>query len=314
MNQQRIITEKKAQVKLVIAILLWGGSFIATKIVLQELTAVTLVWSRFLIGILILAFLAWRRNELRISSWQDAWQFLYLGLIGITFHQWLQSTGLETTEASTTAWIVSSTPVFMALLGWLLLRERITRQSAAGILLAGMGVLLVISRGDFGALVGGNFGKPGDLLVSISAPNWALFSVLSRPILKHHSALKVTFFVLFFGWLLTSIPFIASAGWQEFSQLSLNGWLGIAFLGVFCSALAYVLYYDSLSQLPASQVGAFLYLEPLTATVIAMLVLSEKILLATLAGGGLILLGVWLVDHSSTLTATRKVKRSSSRK
>ena len=289
-----------AQIKLIIAIILWGGSFIATKVVLRELSAVSLVWSRFLVGILILGFLAWRQSELKISSWKEAWKYLYLGFIGITFHQWLQSTGLETTEASSTAWIVSSTPVFMAVMGWFLLRERIRWQSAAGILLAGMGVLVVISRGDFSGLSGTGFGKPGDLLVSISAPNWALFSVLSQPVLKRSHPLKVTFFVLFFGWLLTSIPFIASAGWREFSYLSLHSWLGIVFLGVFCSAIAYVLYYDSLRQLPASQVGAFLYLEPLVATLVAALVLAEHITLFTLAGGGLIMLGVWLVDHTAS--------------
>lgn len=286
-----------AQLKLTTAIIFWGGSFIATKLVLQELSAVTLVWTRFLIGILILGTLAWRQGELRISSWKDAWEFLYLGFIGITFHQWLQSTGLETTEASTTAWIVSTTPVFMALLGWLFLRERIGWQAVSGILLAAVGVLLVVSRGDFSGLSGGGFGKPGDLLVAISAPNWALFSVLSRPALERHTPIKVTFYVLFFGWLLTSIPFIASSGWQEFSGLSLYGWLGISYLGIFCSAAAYILYNDGLRHLPVSQVGAFLYLEPLVATLIAAIVLSELIVLATLAGGGLILLGVWLVDR-----------------
>ena len=69
------------------------------------------------------------------------------------------------------------------------------------------------------------------------------------------------------------------------------------FLGVFCSALSYIFYNDGLQALPASQVGAFLYLEPLVATLVAAVVLSEQIVLATLAGGALILLGVWQVNR-----------------
>jgi drug/metabolite transporter (DMT)-like permease len=280
--------------------LLWGGSFIATKIALQDLSAVTLVWVRFLIGVVILGWYAWRQGELRLNSWKDSLQFLYLGFIGITFHQWLQSTGLETSEASTTAWIVSSTPVFMAMMGWLLLREKLGWQTVSGILLAAAGVVLVISRGDFSGFSSGSFGRPGDLLISISAPNWALFSVLSRPALRRHSPIRVTFFVILFGWLLSGIPFAASAGWRDFSSLSAQGWTSVLYLGVLCSSVAYIFYFDGLHHLPASRVGAFLYLEPLFATLIAAVVLSEQIIITTVLGGALILLGVWLVEHTAS--------------
>ncbi len=297
---QNSYSQTIAQIKLVVALALWGGSYIATKIALVDLSAGTLVWLRFLIGVLMLGWYARRQGELRINSWKDAGQYIILGFIGITFHQWLQSTGLEITEASTTAWIVSTTPVFMVLMGWLFLREKIGWLGVGGILLAAAGVLLVVSRGDMGSLAGGDFGNPGDLLISISAPNWAFFSVLSRPALKRDSPIKVTFFVIFFGWLLSSIPFFAGSGWQEFGRLSAQGWTSVLYLGVLCSSMAYIFYYDGLHHLPASRVGAFLYLEPLFATLIAALVLSEHIFLTTLLGGMLILLGVWLVEQTAS--------------
>lgn len=290
-------TKLTAQIKLLSAIAVWGGSFIATKIAVGEVSPVTVVWSRFLIGLVILVWFAWRRNELKIPSWKDGLEFLWLGFLGITLHQWLQSIGLVTSEAATTAWIVSSTPIFMALLGWLFLKEKMTPGIILGILAATFGVLLVATKGDFGALFNGGFGNPGDILILISALNWAVFSVFSHPTLQRHSAIKVTFYVLFFGWLLTSIQFLAGAKWVEFSQLSVSGWSSIAFLGIFCSALAYIFYNDGLQALPASQVGAFLYLEPLVATLVAAAILSEQIVPAALAGGALILVGVWLVNR-----------------
>jgi drug/metabolite transporter (DMT)-like permease len=68
--------------------------------------------------------------------------FALLGFLGITFHQWLQSNGLQTSEAGTTAWIVATTPVFMALLGWFVLKEGLGWLKITGIFLAFAGVLL----------------------------------------------------------------------------------------------------------------------------------------------------------------------------
>ena len=149
----------------------------------------------------------------------------------------------------------------------------------------------------------GNFGAAGDIYVLISAPNWAVYSILSQPILKRLSAIKVTFYVLFFGWLLSSIQFLVASPWAEYAQLSFSGWLSLAFLGIFCSSIAYIFYNDGMQALPAVQVGAFLYLEPLSATIVAALVLSEQFNWATIIGGALILLGVWLVNRVSAQAA-----------
>ena len=286
-------------IKLITAIAIWGGSFIATKIAVQEVSPVTVVWLRFFIGSVILGYFAWKRKELSLHERKDALDLLWLGFLGITLHQWLQSSGLITSEASTTAWLVSTSPVFMALLGWIFLKEKLSLRTITGFLLATTGVVLVITKGDIRSIISGKFGASGDILILISALNWAIFSVLSSPVLKRFSAIKVTFYVLFFGWLLTSVQFLIGHHWVEFNQLSIDGWTSIAFLGIFCSAVAYIFYNDGLKALPASKVGAFLYLEPLIATIVAAVVLSESIVLSSLAGGGLILLGVWLVNYIS---------------
>jgi drug/metabolite transporter (DMT)-like permease len=185
----------------------------------------------------------------------------------------------------------------MALLGWIFFREKLTLPVAGGIFLATLGVLFVVTKGDFSSIFNGGFGVPGDLLIILSAPNWALFSVMSRPILERNSSLKITFYVLFFGWLLTTIQFVAVRGWTEFSQLSSVGWASVIYLGVFCSALAYIFYNDGVKVFTSTQVGVFLYLEPVVATIVAAIVLSEQFGWASLAGAGCIILGVWLVNR-----------------
>jgi drug/metabolite transporter (DMT)-like permease len=106
------------------------------------------------------------------------------------------------------------------------------------------------------------------------------------------------FYVMTFGWLFTCILFFAGPGLPEIPQLTLDGWLGVSFLGVFCSGLAYIAWYDALQALPAAQLGAFLYLEPPIAVVVSALVLAESFTWGALLGGGTILLGVWLVNRN----------------
>jgi drug/metabolite transporter (DMT)-like permease len=283
--------------KVAFAVMVWGASFIATKVALQEISPITVVWLRFGIGVWVLGLAAGWRRPLTLPKRKVLPYFALLGFIGITFHQWLQSTGLITAQASTTAWIVATTPIFMALLGWLVLREKLTKLQILGIVLATLGVLVVVSEGDLGALSLGDFGAPGDLLILISAPNWAIFSTLSRRGLNTHSASLMMFYVMSFGWLFTSVLFFAGPGLADIGQLSFKGWLAILFLGVACSGLAYIFWYDGLQAIPASQVGAFLYLEPFVAVIVAAIVLNEPVLLASLIGGGTILFGVWLVNR-----------------
>jgi drug/metabolite transporter (DMT)-like permease len=289
--------KRSAYIKATIAVSAWGASFIATKVALRDISPVTVVWLRFAIGILILGYAVWARRQLSRPSIGELFYFALLGAIGITFHQWLQSTGLVTAEATTTAWIVATTPIFIALLGWMALKERLGWNAAGGILLAVVGVILVMTKGNLGSLFTGQFSSSGDLLILISAPNWAVFSVLSRRGLQRHQAAMMMFYVMLFGWLMTSVQFFSGSGFEEIALLTVDGWMGVGFLGVFSTGIAYIFWYDALAELEATKTGVFLYLEPLVAIVVAAVVLAEALVPAAILGGAFILAGVWLVNR-----------------
>lgn len=285
--------------KAAFAVVVWGASFIATKVALRDVSPVTVVWLRFTLGVVILGIAVALRKQFALLGGKDLAYFALLGFLGITFHQWLQSNGLVTAQATSTAWIVATTPIFIAILGWLILKEKLRWLQALGIVLAFVGVLLVVTKGNLASLVTGHFGEPGDLLIMISAPNWAIFSILSRYGLRRHPAARMMLYVMGLGWVFTSILFFSGPGIAQVSQLTHKGWLGVVFLGVFCSGLAYIFWYDALQALPASQVGVFLYIEPLVTVMVAAAVLGEPLLLASLLGGAIILFGVWLVNRSA---------------
>jgi drug/metabolite transporter (DMT)-like permease len=301
------INRRRAMLEAFFAVVVWGASFVATKVALRYASPDVVVWLRFAMGMIILGIAVLAGRKFALPEKRDWAYFALLGFLGITFHQWLQSTGLVTSQATTTGWIVASIPVFMALLGWLALKEKLLWLQVAGILLSAFGVLLVVTRGDLVLLALGKFGTVGDLLILISAPNWAVFSVLSRRGLQKYPATLMMFYVMAFGWLFSSVLFFVSGGLSQIGFIPWDGWAGIAFLGIFCSGLAYIFWYDALQALPVAQTGAFLYIEPVVTVIVAALILRERLYLATLLGGVLILSGVWLVNRKK---AGREVKEA----
>ena len=295
MNKPRLIPILEA----IFTVIVWGGTFIATKIALQEVSPATIVWLRFAMGVLILGTTVILRKQFAFPEGNEWAYFALLGFIGVAFHQWLQANGLKTAQATTTAWIVATTPVFIALLGWGVLKEKLGWMQICGITLAAFGVFMIVSKGNLDALFSGREGTIGDLLVLISAPNWAIYTILSRRELARHPAARMMFYVMTSGWLFTTVwIFGFGPGLQEISHLDMRGWIAISGLGIFGSGLAYITYYDALKILPASQLGVFLNIEPLVTTLLAAPILSEPITPIVLGGGAIIILGIYLVNRT----------------
>jgi drug/metabolite transporter (DMT)-like permease len=272
-------------------------SFIATKVALRYMTPLTVVTVRFGFGTAVLYAAAVARREWVRLPARELGVFALLGAFGITLHQLLQTTGLVTAQASTSSWIIATVPVFIALLGAIFLRERFGPRRVAGLLLAALGALTVVSRGDWQAVTAGRIGTVGDYLVLGSALVWAVFSVVSKPVLRRRPAGLAMLHVMGFGWLFALLLSFTAPGWGALPRVPLEGWLALVFLGVFCSGLAYVFWYGGLEHVPASRVGSFLYLEPVVTAVAAAGVLGEAVTPYTWLGGAAIVAGVWLVNR-----------------
>jgi drug/metabolite transporter (DMT)-like permease len=282
--------------KALAAALFWGASFVATKTALREIHPVTLIVLRFAMGVAVLASAIWL---LKISRWvcpRDLVLLAVLGANSITIHQGLQATGLLFTSAGSMAWLVALTPVFTAILARIFLAEPFGAPKIMGLVIAFAGAVLVVTKGILSPESLHLPSTTGDMLALASALNWAIFSVASKPMLKRLPPTLMMGYVMFFGWLFI-LPFFAiGQGWNEIGRLSTGGWLAVGFLGILCSGLAYIFWYDALAQIDASQVSAFIYLEPLVTVIVAGIVLDEALTPITFLGGLTILIGVYLVN------------------
>ena len=285
------------------AVVIWGISFIATKFALREIHPLTLLTLRFGIGVLFLLLVQLRtkRHLLKIFSRRDWGMIFFLGLVGVSLHTLLQAYGLLLTTAVNTGWIITFQPVLIVLAARFFLEEPMTPRKVLGILLAFMGIAIVVSKGSFSLSMFRLGSTLGDLLVLSSAVTWTAFTVGGRGFLSRFPPLTVITPVMGAGCL-AIFPFSLCEGdWNHLGDFSVTAWGSLLFLGIFCSGLAYLLWYAALKKKDSSTVGMYLYVEPLVTLTGASLLLGEEIRTITLVGGGMTLLGVYL--------ATRKVAK-----
>ena len=190
-----------------------------------------------------------------------------------------------------------SSPSIVALLGWFFLKERLSFTAIAGLLISAFGVLLVVGLGTKGL---GMFSvhATGDLLMFISAINWAVFQIVSRKLLGNRSPSFTAFWINVFAIIAQSALFLVfPPDLGEVLRMSASAWFAVLFLGCVCSGLCYTLWYDGLSVMPAAQVVAFQFLQPIAGAIIAYFLGGERFTLFLIAGGVLIITGVWMVNR-----------------
>ncbi|PKL84414.1 MAG: EamA/RhaT family transporter [Ignavibacteriae bacterium HGW-Ignavibacteriae-3] len=276
------------------AVFVWGLSFIATKNALLEVRPEVIVFLRQLLGILFLgAVLIKKRRKFAVNLREQRWIFALAGIA--CFHLWIQVTGLQWTTASNTGWIIGTTPVYMAILGIIFFKEKITFIQIVGIIIAFFGLVLLVSKADFTTL---DFIKnKGDILIIASALTWSVYSMVNKKTTLTLAPV-LTIFYLFSIVAIMIAPFaINQQNINAVLNLSLSGWGSILFLGIFCSGVAYTIWAQTLSEMDASRVGAFLYLEPFVTFFGAWILLNEQITFLLLISGLIIIGGVVLVNR-----------------
>jgi drug/metabolite transporter (DMT)-like permease len=283
-----------ARLLMLVTVTFWGWSFVATKICLDYMTPVEIIGLRYLLGLpVLLAIILFKQVRIHLSRHDTGVILLASGVI--TVHFLIQVTGMKYTTATNTGWLIAVTPLVLALLSVIFLKESITHSAVAGVAVATVGILLLVSKGHVFELTW--LKSTGDWLVLGSAHTWALYTVLTRDVTRRSNPLLVSFAVLAFSAVVILGLMAFTADWNKLRHLPLEPVIAILFLGVGCLALAFWFWQEGVSRLGAAKAGFFLYLEPLATTGLAVPYLNESFGLFTAIGGLMVLAGVYLTER-----------------
>jgi drug/metabolite transporter (DMT)-like permease len=285
--------------QVVFATAVWGAAYPFTKRLVAELSPVSIIVFRGLVGslgLLLLSRSSFRLHDFRFSN---LWKLLVMSVLGVSAQQYIQAYALKYTLSSHAGWLMATTPIMVAaLMAWL--GERIGPYKIAAFALGVCGSLLVVfSRSGAGAFALPSTG--GDLLFLASCAAWALYVLCAKHWLTGWTQAKATTATMLVA-LATVLPgWFAGRGPREFSALSPAAWGSLAYLSLLSSALAYLFWNNGVEGLGPVKSSYFIYLEPFSTLLSAYLLLGETASAAAFGGGLLILAGVYLVGLKEKL-------------
>ena len=286
---------------LLVAVVIWGWTFVATKIVVAEIGPVELLALRLVIGVPFLgAVLVARRVAIRLQR-EDLKPVLLGGAL-VTTHFLVQITGLQTTTATNTAWIITVTPLVLAVLSVRLLGERVGRDGVVGIAIASAGILLLVSRGRLGDLDW--LRSTGDWLALASAFTWAFYTVATRELAGRRDPILVTLAILAVAAALVLPLFAAIGDMDAVRSLSPRAVVALLYLAIPGLALGHWFWQEGVAKLGGTRSGFYLYLEPLSTVALAVPLLSEPFGLVAALGAALVLTGVFVGQRESRAGAS----------
>lgn len=281
---------KKALFFTVLSGILWGSSFPAIKIGLKFIDAYMFAFLRFFSAsvIMFIILLVTRNFDFKFAK-RRVW---FLGILN-GFSYLLQYVGMTFTAASKSSLLVNLTAIWVAIISWLVLKERFGNKKLLGIIVSILGVFLITTNLNFLELTKGMF--LGDILVLFSGIGWSFFITYNKKIIADAGkALQFTSWVLF-ATVLPLIPFIPLS-----SNLSLNlpieAWIAVAYTAIFCWIVPYWLWLKGLKHISSTTSTVILLTEVIVAIIISYFMLGEGFTLISGTGALLILLAIVLVS------------------
>lgn len=279
------------------AAILWGASFLLTKIVLTQLgpmSTAALRWGVAALVLIIISAATTRGREvLRRALRHDVWSFVGLGLVGVSLFYALQNLALVYTTSIDVGLIMNGVPILTAVLGVWLLGERLPRRAVGGVVIALVGVTFITLGGLAGADTVARAQVLGDLLAVVATLVGALYIVGGKRAVVTYDPLTLTALAGLFG----ALMLMPVAAWEGLTlRLSAGVWVALLGLALGSGAAANWLWWCAAYRLPVSRVGVFLYITPVVSTILGVALLGEPLTVATVAGAGFVLGGVMLVQ------------------
>lgn len=279
-----------------LTIIIWGTTFISTKILLVDFQPVEILFFRFVMG--LLALLIIYPHRLKTTTKRQELTFALAGLCGICLYYLLENIALTYTMASNVGVIISVVPFFTAIMSHLFLKEegKLRANFFIGFVVAMIGIFLISFNGSKLEL-----NPVGDLLALLAAFVWACYSILTKKISSYgYHTILTTRRVFFYG-----IPFMIPTLFMFDFHLELSRFtnpvylFNIIFLGLGASALCFVSWNLAVKVLGAVKTSIYIYMVPVITVVTSTLILHEQITALSIIGTLLTLAGLFLSERKT---------------
>jgi drug/metabolite transporter (DMT)-like permease len=277
---------------------IWGLSFLSTKVAIAVLPPMTIAALRFAVAVIVLLPIAFfMRLDLRFRL-RDLPLMAASGIFGVTLYFFCENNGIALITASESSLVIATIPVITMLVDRAVLKTKLARRSYVGAILSFVGVALIVAPSLGGA---SSSSINGFLFMGGAALCWVAYALVTKPLSSKYSGLSISFWQCLFG-LAGCLPF-AFAEAPKLTDLSLVVILNLLYLGLFCSAAGYLLYIAAMEKLGAGMTSVFLNLVPVVSVAAAYLLLGERLGAISLAGGAIAVAGVYLATSAGRASA-----------
>jgi drug/metabolite transporter (DMT)-like permease len=294
---------------LVLAMILWGGSWVAGRIVVFLAPPFTIGFFRFLIATLFFVPLLLLTQRRAPKQWKkrDIGIFFLLGLIGIFGYGILFLTGMRFTTAGQGAIIAGFNPVTVSLFAHLLHKERLaTHWRYSGFILSFLGIVFVVGIQSIIEFQPEYLIGNGILICAMLS--WGLYSALGKTAMRTNSSLDATTGGVIFGTMLFGIGALTESFWTLPAMTTPVFWMIILFFGVFVTFLGFLFYFIGIKELGATKSAIFISLVPVFGTLFSAIILLEPIYWTFTIGLLLVVTGIIIINdpRSEKQGATNK--------
>lgn len=286
---------KSIYIKQILTALLWGGMYVAARIISTDVPAFSVSFLRFLMAGSLL-FLLWYFNpSTGLPKGREWIVLIVLALMGAALYNIFFFNGMATVSAGRGAVIITTNPLFTAVFARIIFKESLPFSKAVGILVAAFGAVLVITRGHPLTLFNSALSF-GDFLLFGAALCWSAYSLCSK-LVRNLSATTTITFTCIFGCIML-FPFAVHEGiLSHFTEYSWAAWLALIYIAVCCTVLTFIWFNQGIMYLGAQRASLFINLIPVFTVFLGAVILNENIDPATLAGVGIVCLGVFWANR-----------------
>lgn len=277
--------------------LIYGANYsIAKQAMPAYIEAFGFIFIRVLVTALIFFVLGFLSGNEKVDK-QDFGKLFLCAVFGVAINQLLFFSGLDLTAPINASLMMTTNPIMVLIVASLIIKEKITIRKVTGIIVGIIGASTLLLWGKTAAF--STASALGDFFILINSLSWGVFLIIVKPLMQKYKTITVMKWVFIFGSVLV-FPF----GWKQFNAIEWHTfdtgiWLVVFYVVIVTTSVAYMLNTYALKNLSPSTVSAYIYLQPLFATIIAIMIGKDQLNILHVISAILIFTGVYLVTSGN---------------